>query len=54
MMTLDAALEIARNAKLDGRLNDHPKACIALAAEVERLRQVCAALEAEGANHGGK
>lgn len=47
MMTLEAAIEIARNAKRDGRLNDHPKACIVLAAEVERLRRLCAEFESK-------
>ena len=37
-MPLDEAMEIAREAKEQGRLNRHPQALITLAEEVFRLR----------------
>lgn len=40
-MPLDEAMEIAREAKEQGRLNRHPLALIALAEEVLRLRTLC-------------
>lgn len=40
-MPLDEALEVAREAKEQGRLNRHPLACIVLAEEVLRLRTLC-------------
>lgn len=39
-LTVDEAMEIAQQAKNDGLLNRHPKACIALAEEVRQLRRV--------------
>lgn len=38
-MTVETALEIARNAKQDGMLNQHPQACIVLSEEVQRLKR---------------
>lgn len=38
-MTVETAIEIARNAKQDGMLNRHPQACVVLAEEVQRLQR---------------
>lgn len=40
-MPLDEAMEVAREAKEQGRLNRHPLALITLAEEVLRLRTLC-------------